>query len=295
MRYQGPIYRPPSEADSLLIQATIGCPHNLCTFCMVYKNGPRFRVRDIAEIKEDILKACDVYGQNVRTLFLPAGNTIAMKTADLCEILLFARKVFQSLKRITVYGSSKYIHKKGSEELKRLADAGLSRIHVGLESGDDMILKRIKKGATSHEQIEAGRWVIGAGIELSLYVILGIGGKDRTKSHARQTARVLNQIGPDFIRLRTFVPKINTPLLDEVQNDSFKILGPHEILQETALLISDIQTSSYLASDHYTNYINLEGKLPDEKTRLLEKIDAALKRDEQSFRPFLLEQSNPRY
>jgi len=245
-------------------------------------------VRDVAEIKEDILEASDIYGQKVRTLFLPAGNTIAMKTDDLCEILSFARKVFPGLERITVYGSSQYIHKKGPQGLKRLADAGLSRIHVGLESGDDVILKLIKKGTSSHEQIEAGKWVMDAGIELSLYVILGIGGKRRTLSHARETAKVLNQIEPDFIRLRTFVPKINTPLLEEVQNQSFKMLSPHEVLQETALLIKNIQVLSYLTSDHYTNYINLEGRLPEAKSRLLDEIDAALRRDEKAFRPFFI-------
>ena len=271
-----------------MIQATIGCPHNRCTFCMVYKNGPKFRVRDVAEIKEDILEASEIYGQKVRTLFLPAGNTIAMKTHDLCEILIFARKVFPGLERITVYGSSQYIHKKGPQGLKRLADAGLSRIHVGLESGDDVILKRIKKGTFSQEQIEAGKWVIDAGIELSLYVILGIGGKNRTISHARETAKVLNQIEPDFIRLRTFVPKTNTPLLEEVQSQSFKMLGPHEVLHETALLIKNIQVSSYLTSDHYTNYINLEGRLPEAKNRLFDKIHAALRKDEKSFRPFFI-------
>jgi radical SAM superfamily enzyme YgiQ (UPF0313 family) len=187
-----------------------------------------------------------------------------------------------------VYGSSQYIHKKGPEGLKRLADAGLSRIHVGLESGDDIVLKRIKKGTFSKEQIEAGRWVIEAGIELSLYVVLGIGGKDRTDVHARETARVLNEIVPDFIRLRTFVPKINTPLLAEVQTGTFQMLSPHEVLQETALLIKELQATSYLTSDHYTNYINLEGKLPEEKNRLLDKINIALKQDETSFRPFFI-------
>lgn len=288
MRYEGPIYRPPSEADSLLIQVTVGCPHNKCTFCMVYKNGPRYKVRDVKDIKADILKARDIYGDHVRTLFLPAGNTIAMKTEDLCEILIFAKETFSTLERITVYGSSQYIHKKGPKELKHLADAGLSRIHVGLESGDDIILKRIKKGTSSKEQIEAGRWVMDAGMELSLYVILGIGGKDRTGSHARETAKVLNEIVPDFIRLRTFVPKINTPLLEEIQNGSFRMLSPHEVLQETALLIKELQSSSFLTSDHYTNYINLEGKLPEGKKRLLDKINIALKKDEATFRPFFI-------
>ncbi|MGD9107502.1 MAG: radical SAM protein, partial [Desulfobacterales bacterium] len=127
-----------------------------------------------------------------------------------------------------------------------------------------------------------------AGIELSLYVILGIGGKSRTLFHARETAKVLNQIDPDFIRLRTFVPKINTPLLEEVQNQSFKMLGPHEVLHETARLIKNLQVSSCLTSDHYTNYINLEGRLPEAKNRLLDEIHAALRKNEKSFRPFFV-------
>ncbi len=271
-----------------MIQATIGCPHNKCTFCMIYKKRPGFKVRDISEIKEDILKACEYYGPHVRTIFFPDGNTIAMKTDDLCEICLFSREVFPDLKRITVYGSAQFIHKKGQKGLKRLAEAGLSRIHVGLESGDDVILKQIKKGTNSLQQIEAGKWVMDAGIELSLYVILGIGGMDRTKFHAKETAKVLNKIAPDFIRLRTFVPKINTPLLEDVQNGIFQMLGPHEVLEETLSLIKDIRVSSYVTSDHYTNYINIEGRLPDEKERLLNEIKMSLKKDEKSFRAFFI-------
>jgi len=130
MRYEGPIYRPPSEADSLLIQATVGCPHNRCTFCMIYKNGPRYRVRPVSEIKEDISAARDTYGSHASTLFFPAGNTIAMRTDDLVAICGFARKVFPDLERITVYGSSQYLFKKGPQGLKRLAEAVLSRIQM---------------------------------------------------------------------------------------------------------------------------------------------------------------------
>ena len=288
MRYEGQIYRPPSEANSLLIQATIGCPHNKCTFCMIYKNRPGFRVRKTEEIKEDILKAREVYGDHVQTMFFPDGNTIAMKTDDLCEICRFSREVFPELERITVYGSSQYIYKKVKEGLKRLAEAGLSRIHVGLESGDDITLKRIRKGTNSRQQIEAGKWVKDAGIELSMYVILGIGGQDRSLAHAKETAAVLNRIEPDFIRLRTFLPKINTPLLEEIQNGSFKMLRPHDVLEETATLIEEISVSSYLTSDHYTNYINLDGKLPEEKPRFLERIRMAQKRNESEFRPIYI-------
>jgi len=288
MRYEGPIYRPPSEADSLLIQATVGCPHNQCTFCMVYRNGPRFKIRSVSDIREDILDARRVYGSGIRTLFFPAGNTIAMKTDDLSEICRFARQVFPDLERITVYGSSRYIHQKGPEDLKRLAEAGLSRIHVGLESGDDVVLAHIRKGTCSRQQIEAGRWTMEAGIELSLYVMLGIGGRVRSASHARETVKVLNEISPDFIRLRTFVPKINTPLLKEVEAGSFHMLGPHGVLLETRTLVTDLQVASWLASDHYTNYIHIEGRLPDDKCRMLQTIDNALKREENTFRPFFV-------
>ena len=288
MRYEGPIYRPPSEADSLLIQATIGCPHNRCTFCMVYKNGPRYRVRPVNDIKEDMLEARSVYGLHVRTLFLPAGNTIAMKTEDLAEICRSARATFPSLERITVYGSSQFIHKKGPRELEQLARAGLGRIHVGLESGDDVILKHIRKGAHAEQQIEAGRWTMAAGIELSLYVILGIGGRDRTREHAQETARVINEIAPDLVRLRTFVPKINTPLLRDVMEGRFEMLTPHGVLKEAASLLEGLTISTMLTSDHYTNYINLYGRLPDDKPRLLSEISHALERDESEFRPFFV-------
>ena len=288
MRYEGPIYRPPSEANSLLIQATVGCPHNKCTFCMVYKKGPPYRVRPVKEICEDILEARRIYGPGVKTLFFPAGNTIAMPTEELAEICRFAREQFPNLERITVYGSSKYIVKKGPENLKKLREAGLSRIHVGLESGDDEILRRVKKGTTAAEQIQAGKWVKEAGIELSEYVILGLGGKERTKEHALETARVLNEIEPDFVRLRTLVPKINTLLLHQIKKGKFKLLGPHEVLKETRLLLENLHCKTYLTSDHYTNYINLEGKLPDAKSRLIQQIDSALTWDESEFRPFFI-------
>jgi len=288
VRYEGPIYRPPSEADSLLIQATVGCPHNKCTFCMVYKNGVKYKVRPIEEIKADLEEARQVYGDRVQTLFFPAGNTIAMPTAALTELCRHSYSIFPRLRRITVYGSSQFIYRKGIDQLRSLAEAGLKRIHVGLESGDDVILERIKKGSTAQQQIAAGQMLRAAGIEVSEYVMLGIGGKERTEAHARQTAAAINQIQPDFLRLRTFVPKINTPLLEDVLAGAFQMLGPHEVLLETMALIEGISVPTHVVSDHYTNYVNLTGRLPEDKDRLLATLRKALKLEESDFRPFFI-------
>jgi len=284
LRYTGPIYRPPSEANSLLVQTTIGCPWNKCTFCMVYKKGPKFKIRPVKEIKEDLLWAKQNYGSSVQTVFFPSGNTIIMKTEDFVEILNYTKRIFPNLERITIYGSAQYIVHKGLDDLKKIAKAGLSRIHVGLESGDDVILKRIKKGSTKDIQIKAGRLVKQAGIELSEYIMLGIGGKERTKQHIKETVDALNKIDPDFIRIRTFLPKINTPILEEIKSGAFQILSPYEVLQETYRLIKGLNVTSQVYSDHYTNYVHVNGKLPEDKDTMLQTIETAIKRDENSFR-----------
>lgn len=288
MRFEGPIYRPPSEADSLLIQATVGCPHNLCTFCMVYKSGVKFRVRPVAKIRADLDEAAADYGSRVRTLFFPAGNTIAMPTAGLAAICRHSHTLFPYLQRITVYGSSHYIRRKGANQLDTLAQAGLSRIHVGVESGDDAILARIRKGATANDHVAAGQLARAAGIEINAYVILGIGGREGSEAHARETARVINEMQPDVVRLRTFVPKINTPLLAEVQAGRFQMLSPHQVLAETLALLSGITIPILVASDHYTNYLDVAGRLPEDGEAMLEKLRQALRRDESAFRPFFV-------
>jgi radical SAM superfamily enzyme YgiQ (UPF0313 family) len=288
VRYEGPIYRPPSEADSLLIQATVGCPHNRCTFCMVYKDGVKFKVRPTAEIKADLVSARRIYGEQVRTIFLPAGNTIAMPTAALAEVCRFSRSLFPFLERLTVYGSAQYIYRKGPDKLKTLAEAGLRRIHLGLESGADAILARIQKGADARMQVAAGRRVVEAGMELNAYVILGLGGGPLTENHARETARALNEMAPDVVRLRTFVPKINTTLLEDVKAGRFKMLSPHEVLAETLALLQGIEVPTRVVSDHYTNYLEVAGSLPRDKEAMLRGLEQALKRDESSFRPFFI-------
>mgnify|MGYP005845085967 CR=1 FL=1 len=288
MRYEGPIYRPPSEADSLLIQATVGCPHNKCTFCMVYKDGVPFKIRPTAEIKADLEEAYALYGDRVRTIFFPAGNTIAMPTAALAEICRFSRSLFPHLQRLTVYGSAQYIQQKGLQQLQVLAAAGLSRIHVGLESGDDEILRRIRKGSTREGQIAAGQMLRQAGIEVSEYVILGIGGQERSAAHAAATASAINAIRPHFLRLRTLVPKINTPLLADVLAGRLQMLSPHGVIRETMALLKGISVPTVVTSDHYTNYVDVTGRLPEDREKLLGVLAAALGRPESDFRPFFI-------
>ncbi len=197
MRYEGVVYRPPSEAQSLIIQATIGCPHNKCKFCKMYR-GVNFRIRSVEDIKEDLLMAKDHYGEWIKSVFFADGNTILMKTEELIEILNYTRELFPKLERITMYGSAQYVVLKTQEELNRIKEAGLSRIHTGMESGDDDVLSLINKGTDSKKLIQAGKMIKKAGIELSEYIIVGVGGKKFTKQHALNSAKVLNEINPGF-------------------------------------------------------------------------------------------------
>lgn len=284
MRYEGMVYRPPSEAQSLIIQATIGCPHNRCTFCSLYKNT-KFRIRPVEEIKEDLKMARDYYGEYIESVFFADGNTIIMKTEQLLEIFDYTRSLFPYLERITVYGSSRFVNKKSLEDLKRLRAAGLKRIHTGMESGDDIILERIKKGTNSQEIISAGLKLKEAGISVSEYYLVGIGGKERSREHALNSALTLSAFSPDFIRLRTYVPMPNTPLYDDYQNGVFALLSPHEALREVRLLIENLNCdNSQLLSDHINNYWNVYGILPQDKDKMLAEIDRALAIDESRFR-----------
>ena len=284
MRYEGMVYRPPSEANSLIIQATIGCPHNRCTFCTMYKNT-RFRIRPVKEIKEDLDIAKRYYGDSVQTIFFADGNTILMKTKDLIEIFKYAGKLFLRLHRITSYGSARYISLKSPEELKELKAAGLNRIHSGMESGDPEVLEILEEGATPQEIIHAGRMLKEAGIEVSEYIMVGAGGKKLSRNHAINSAKVLNQIDPDFIRLRTFMVIPGTPIEQTYKEGKFELLDPYEALKETRLLVENLEgIESNFLSDHISNYWNINGKLPGDKEKMLREVDYALTLDRKKFR-----------
>jgi len=255
---------------------------------MIYKKCPPFKIRPVEEICADMREAKEVHGAGARTLFFPAGNTIAMPSGELAHICRYAMEQFPRLERVTIYGSSRYIVRKRPRELRALHESGLSRIHVGLESGSDEVLKRVKKGTDHAEQVLAGRMVKDAGIQLSEYVILGLGGVEFSREHSSATADAVNAIAPDFLRLRTLVPKIDTLLLHQIRKGRFQLLSPHGVLRETRELLERLICRTRIASDHYTNYINLAGELPEDRERLLTQIDHALSLGEDRFRPLFV-------
>ena len=317
----GPI-RPPSEAHSLLIRVTENCAWNRCEFCSVYK-GERFQLRTVAEVKEDILAAkgqMDVIqrlaeqvglvdrigdlaryngffwleNDGVRSAFLQDSDSLIMKTEPLAEIVEFLCEVFPTLERVCSYARGKTVLRKKSEELRRLREAGLSRLHIGLETGDDELLTYIQKGATADEMMQAGRKAIEAGFELSEYVMPGLGGRDRWLQHAKNTARVLNEINPHFIRLRTLGLSQGTPLYEKAKQGEFHVNSIEGVVIEIRKFIEDLDvTSELITSDFASNFFvgGIDGKLPEDKEKLLTSIDQALtewrRRGEPKRNPFL--------
>jgi radical SAM superfamily enzyme YgiQ (UPF0313 family) len=290
LTYELPPIRPPSEARSLLIRVMRGCPWNYCTFCPVYKHLPRKgMLRSVEEVKNDITAlraAADEMrslGRQVepRTAFLADSNAVITKTADLVKIIHFLRETFPSLERITSYARAKTILKKEASELRDLREAGLSRLHMGLESGDDGVLARVRKGATAAEMTAAGRKAMAAGFELSEYVMPGLGGRESTLEHARNTAAVLNATNPSFVRVRPLMLTPGTPLHEEYVAGRFAPMNAFEMLEELRRMVEPLTVTGRICFDHYMNAPifrqDWEGyKLPEEKEHLLSLMDEAL-------------------
>ncbi len=276
---QGPI-RPPSEAYSLLIRVTRGCPWNKCEFCGIYAEE-RFKIRAVEDIKEDIRNAAAFHahrGVSFNTAFLQDANSLIMKTSELVEVITYLKEMFPSIQRITSYGRSHTLARKSVEELQALSAAGLSRIHIGLESGCNDVLRYMKKGVTAQEHIVAGQKVKASGISLSEYIVLGLGGKKWWRDHALDTAAVLNEIDPDFIRVRTLSVRPESPLREKLLSGEFECLSEDELILEEKSLIEHFKgINSYFVSDHMLNLLmELNGKLPDDKEKMLSIIDRYL-------------------
>ena len=237
----------------------------------------KFEIRGLEEIKSDIELAKELYGDRIKTVFIGDSNSLVVKNEVLVQILNFLYSSFPHIERVTSYARAKTLYKKPIEDLKRIYQAGLNRLHVGLETGDRELLKEIEKGATPEEMIEGGRKAKRAGFEYSLYVLLGIGGEGKWESHARGTAEVLNQIDPHFIRVRTFIPQPGSRLYEAMGEGRFRLATPEAILKETKLLLEELQVTSQFLSDHISNLLPLHGKLPEEKEGMIQMIDAALR------------------
>ena len=310
----GPI-RPPSEAYSLFVRLTRNCPWNRCKFCHIYKTS-KFQLRSIEEIKRDIdvakkcydsIKSAAAqmgYGEKIReaagmllssgsneafnnvalwlysggeNVFLQDANSLVMPTDQLVEVLNYLKNTFPSIKRITSYARAHTAARKTVDELRRLHEAGLSRLHLGLESGYDPVLQFMDKGITAAELVKGGKNVVASGISLSEYVLLGAGGKKMFLEHAQETARVLSEINADYIRIRTLTINNQMPLYEEVEKGNFIRSNDEDLAREERVLIENLNCTSNFVSDHTTNlFQEFDGKIPDDKDKFLTVIDRYL-------------------
>ncbi len=275
MRYVGDIYRPPSEANSLIVQATIGCSYNKCTFCDMYK-GKRFRQRPVEDVLDDLRMARGYYPR-VEKIFLADGDALIMKTERIIEILDTIKDFYPECKRVALYASPQSVRLKTDEELKTLKEHGLYIAYLGLESGNDEILELINKGETAQELIKAGQRIKKSGILSSVTVISGLGGTQRWQRHAVDTAKALNAMNPDYIGLLTLMVRENTPMYEQVRSGVIKLLSPLQIAEETRLLLEHMDSpGSVFRMNHASNYLSLRGGLNDDKAAMIARLDAAI-------------------
>lgn len=271
---QGPI-RPPAEADSLLIRTTRGCPWNRCHFCTLFK-GMRFSIRPVNDIKKDIASARLHYsGAKFDTCFLQDGDSFAMRTQDLVEVLTTLREAFPSIKRISSYGRAQTMMRKSETEIQEISDAGLNMLYCGIESGSDQVLETMNKGVTQDAIIQSALRARKSGMSLMVFVILGLGGKELSEQHVRETAHVLNAINPNSIRMMSLAVKQETELWKKIEDGSFTMLSETEMIKEQRQLINQIEgIHSHYGNFHGINLLTeLEGILPDDKNKLLSIID----------------------
>ena len=275
MRYFGSVYRPPSEARSLIVQVTYGCSHNTCAFCSMYKEK-QFRLRPMEEILEDFRMARQAYSV-VRRIFLADGDALIRPAADLERILESIAELFPECERVTCYASPSSIHKRTPEELLRLRERNLTMVYMGLESGCDQVLKKMRKGHTAADIVAAGQKINAAGIELSVTAISGLGGVELWREHAMDTAAALSAMKPAYIGLLTLMVEPGTPLYDWVRKGEFTLLDSRQVLEETALLIAQLDCEgAVFRMNHASNYLTLKGTLNEDKQALLQRIHSAM-------------------
>jgi len=275
MHYEGTIIRPPSEADSVLLQVTVGCSHNKCTFCGTYK-GERFRIKDDATIDADIRYAAGNLSF-LHRVFLVDGDALIIPQARLVRILRRIREEMPWIRRVGLYGNAKSILRKTPEQLAELRELGLGIVYQGLESGDEHVLREINKGVSLDRMIQSGRRVREAGIKLSVMAILGLAGRERSLVHARATGEALTAMDPNYVGVLTLMVLANTELYARIQRGEFELLSSCEMLEELReILRHTTMTRGLFFADHASNYLPLKVRMPAEKERALKTIDDAL-------------------
>ena len=275
MRYEGNIYRPPGERNSYLLQVTVGCSHNACAFCGMYKDK-RYHVRPIRDVLEDILMAKNYYG-DVSRVFLCDGDAIGLPTEDLLRILHALRLTFPSLEKVAAYAGPKPTLKKTPEELRALREAGLTRVYLGVESGSDELLKEMVKGVTAEEMLQAGTMLREAGLDLWAMILLGLDGHGAGLEHARASTEIINAMRPRHLSLLSLVMEPGTRLHRYWKSGKFVQCTPEEILRQVRYMVANLTVDPlHFTCDHASNYLPLKGTLSEERERFLAAIDSAL-------------------
>ncbi len=276
MRYEGDIYRPPSEAYSLLVQVTIGCTHNKCTFCKMFKNK-KFRVRALEEVLEDLAWARAKY-RRVERMFLCDGDALALSNRRLMPILEYIKENFPECERVTIYGRANDVNKKSMEEMKELYEAGITMVYIGAESGSDEVLKAVNKGVTRQELIDAVRKIEDCGMEASVTFISGLAGKDGWEDHAIQTGTMITEMNPSYVGLLTLIVEPNVPMFDDIQSGKLRLLSPDEVMKETLLMLehTNVDKKCVFRSNHASNYVSLRGDLPQDKEKMMDMLKKAM-------------------
>lgn len=276
MRYEGDIYRPPSEAYSLLVQVTIGCTHNKCTFCKMFKNK-KFRIRKQEEIIEDLAWARAKY-RSVPRIFLCDGDALALSNNRLMPILNYIKENFPECERVSIYGRGSDVVKKTDEEMKELYDAGLTMVYIGAESGSDKVLKDVCKGETRQQLIDGVKKIESCGMQASVTFISGLAGKEGWEEHAIETGKMITEMQPSYVGLLTLIVEQNVPMYDDIQSGKFQLLSPDEVMAETLLMLkhTDVSKKCVLRSNHASNYVSLRGDLPQDKDKMMNLLRTAM-------------------
>ena len=277
MRYVGKLYRPPSEADALILQATIGCSWNHCTYCDMYRDKPVFRVRPLHESLEDLERAGREVGDEVEKVFIADGDALVMDLAHWEPILAACKRLFPRLRRVSCYAMAKNVLAKSDAELTTLRDAGLSLLYMGPESGDDDTLKRIAKGSTAADHVEAARRARAAGMELSAIFLLGAGGVERSAEHATASAALATAMDPHYLAALTLTVVPTTPLATLAGRGKFTLPSVDQLLGELRTFVDQARpTDALFRTNHASNYLPLGGRLPRDRERIVQVIDHAL-------------------